>query len=259
MFASLYSVSESKNVLPKKNKCINKLNLDADFTENIVNMLKSKLSKINEFTKKNDELNDELDCEIKSLINGYDFNRDPMDYKHHPTISQHHIFKKACKRYEKELDYISYYIAMSSKYRYTGNFFSTVWNNCKLPDDNEKNIRAIVVYDEDTEEELVIKNPLNITEFMESYILPPYYKPSVFSKLMKFNNNSWPLVITIYTDKYIYEGESYDEDYVIDQNVTLPFTQLENKEDLGYTSGYRQHFMFFKRNFDDLKDSSCYF
>jgi len=178
-----------------------------------------------------------------------------LGYKSHTTISNHKIFKDALFRYERELDCASYYVAVSSKYRTNGHFFSKVWNNCKLPDDDESNIRAIVVADEHSDHEYIMKHPLSITHFMESYLLPPFYRQSIFSKYMGFENNTWPHNISIYTDKYIYEGYQYAEDDVNGECVTVPFLESDNEIDSVSNSGYRDHFQYNIRQIEDLNDS----
>lgn len=261
MFTSFYSVPNENNddvssdTDSNHEKCVAKLNLPEGFTDEINKVLTNKTSKMNELN----ELDSELESQISNLVKGYNFDKDPMEYKSHHTIRNHQIFKDALERYERELDCVSYYNAVSSKYRERGNFFSSVWNNCKLPDDNESNIRAIVIYNDDDETEYVIKHPLNITAFMESYMLPPFYKQSMFSKYMSFENNTWPLVITVYTDKYIYEGYSYDEDYVYNEDVHWPFSDIDNKTDMASCSGYRHHFEYNLRNVENLNDTVLLF
>lgn len=259
MFASFYNpVSEQDGMVdfpkedPTNGKGVNKLNLEDGFTNGIEKVLTSKLTKINELN----EINNELESQISGLVKDYDFRRDPLGYNEHPTISKHDIFINAKRRFEQELDCVSYYIAVSSKYRIFGYFLSDLWNHCKFPNDSESNIRAIVIMDEFNDDlEYVIKHPLMITAFMESYLLPPYRKPSLFSRYMGVNSIEWPHGIVIYTDKYIYEGTCYDEDYVYNGNVMMPFSKEENEEDLKIAVGYRQHFEFNVRNIEDLNDS----
>lgn len=229
---------------------IDKLSIDFDLEDKINKVLESKLLKYKDELKKFKDLDTELDDEIRSLIEGYDFDSDPMDYSDHPTIGKHPIYLDAYTKFMDESTDVNLWVEYSMMYRYDGNFFSTVWGNCKLPDDSEKNIRAIIIYDQVAESQYVIKNPANIASFMESYLLPPYYKSSLFSKFMNFNNNSWRTIITVYTDKYIYEGSGYNEDYVNDKNVTVPFTEDENDWDMSQISGQRQHFMFYRRNIE---------
>lgn len=258
MFAGFYSTSDPDGVVefpkedPTNGQGVKKLNLEDGFTDGIEKVLTTKLTKINELS----EINSELDSQISGLVKDYDFRRDPLGYNEHPTISKHEIFINAKHRFEQELDCVSYYIAVSSKYRAVGNFFSDLWNNCKLPGDNESNIRAIVISDEFNDDvEYVIKHPLMITAFMESYLLPPYHRTTFFSRYMGFDNNKWPHEIIIYTDKYIYEGTCYDEDCVYNGNVMMPFSKEENDEDLTIAVGHRQHFEFNVRNIEDLNDS----
>lgn len=261
MFTSFYSVPNENNddvsndTDSNLEKSVAKINLPEGFTDDINKVLRNKTSKMNELN----ELDSELESQISNLVKGYNFDKDPMEYKSHHTISNHQIFKDALERYESEFYCVSYYNDVSAKYREKGNFFSSVWNNCKFPDDNEFNIRAIAIYNDDDETEYVIKHPLNITAFMESYRLPPFYKQNMFSKFMGFKNNTWPFIITVYTDKYIYEGYGYDEDYVYHENVNLPFSDIDDKEDMCTCSGYRHHFEYNVRNVENLNDTILHF
>jgi hypothetical protein len=258
MFTSFYSSTELENIstLPKEDlvdfQSVNRVNLDVNFTDEINNVLKSKLSKINELN----ELDKELDNEISSLVKNYDFAKDPMEFKSNLTISEHPTFLEAFEEYETECEYVNYFNDVSSKFRKNGKFFSEVWNHCKLTDDAEENIRGIVIFDSSSS--YVIKHPLNISSFMESYRLPPFYKRSFYNMCMGTNPNILPQNITIYTDKYIYEIDKYDENFISNDNVMMEFTYVRNYLDSSCSSGFRQHFVFYKRHIEDLTTSYSY-
>jgi len=80
MFTSFYSTKEegNDNVFTDDGSSnltgVNKLNMSDDFTSELVKVLETKASKLNELS----ELDGELESQITNLVKGYDFNKDPI-------------------------------------------------------------------------------------------------------------------------------------------------------------------------------------
>lgn len=164
-----------------------------------------------------DDLNNiEEEEEIEAFLKKCNIADVYKQLKNYPQVKKHPLFIKMYQEYMDESECVEYLISNSHK-RFgqgQGVFLSDLWDDERVHlDDGWSNIETIVLVDNFTDVEHVIKNPKNIEDFMESFRVNKYVEPSMFNRFMGFNNNTWDFSVFIYTKDYIYTSGGYSGYY----------------------------------------------
>lgn len=233
MFSSLLSssvASNEENNLSDTDNQNTELSSTQHIDENHKEFMKELISEI-ENIGIGDLNNVEEDAEITAFLNKCQIEKVYKQLLIYPQIKNHPLFIKMYEEFINESDCVEYLISGSHLRfgRYgNGEFLSDLWDKESIHlDKNWNDIEMIILVDNFTRVEHVIKNPKNIEDLMESFLVNKYLEPSLMGRFMGFNSNSWDHSVCIYTKNYIYCSGGYSENYSKNFNYKSVVLKIE--------------------------------